>query len=193
MRIERAVVASKNVDKVTEIESVLAELDLVGEIVRDVDWEDVLEDGDTLEANALLKARAVMSETGLAAIADDTGLEVDALDGAPGVHSARFSGPDATYESNVVALLDALRGVSDRRATFRTVVVLCEPDGRELVVEGALVGRIAEIARGTNGFGYDPIFEIDGVTVAQMKAEQKSAISHRAVAMRALADALHSR
>jgi len=193
VRIERAVVASKNVDKVTEIESVLAELDLVGEIVRDVDWEDVLEDGDTLEANALLKARAVMSETGLAAIADDTGLEVDALDGAPGVHSARFSGPDATYESNVVALLDALRGVSDRRATFRTVVVLCEPDGRELVVEGALVGRIAEIARGTNGFGYDPIFEIDGVTVAQMKAEQKSAISHRAVAMRALADALHSR
>ncbi|HDH03248.1 MAG TPA: RdgB/HAM1 family non-canonical purine NTP pyrophosphatase [Actinobacteria bacterium] len=191
--IARAVVASKNIDKVAEIESVLSELGLVGEIVRDAEWEDVVEDGGTLEENALLKARAVMSTTGLAAIADDTGLEVEALEGAPGVHTARFSGPDATYESNVAALLDAMHGVSNRGATFRTVVVLCEPDGTEVVVEGSLVGHIAEAARGSNGFGYDPIFEVDGVTVAQMSSAQKAAISHRALAIRALAAALQSR
>ncbi len=193
MIIARAVVASKNIDKVAEIESVLSELGLVGEIVRDAEWEDVVEDGGTLEENALLKARAVMSTTGLAAIADDTGLEVEALEGAPGVHTARFSGPDATYESNVAALLDAMHGVSNRGATFRTVVVLCEPDGTEVVVEGSLVGHIAEAARGSNGFGYDPIFEVDGVTVAQMSSAQKAAISHRALAIRALAAALQSR
>ena len=193
MTLARAVVASKNADKVAEIESVLGEQGLVGEIIEDAQWDDVIEDGATLEENALLKARAVMAATGLAAIADDTGLEVDALDGAPGIHTARFSGPDATYESNVAALLAALEGVEDRRATFRTVVALCTPDGTELVVEGALVGRIAGEARGTNGFGYDPVFEVDGVTMAEMTSEEKHSISHRAVAVRALAVALRSR
>jgi len=193
MMLARAVVASKNADKVVEIESVLSEQGLVGEIVEDAQWEDVIEDGATLEENALLKARAVTAATGLPAIADDTGLEVDALDGAPGIYTARFAGPDATYESNVAALLAALEGVEDRRATFRTVVALCEPDGTELVVEGVLVGRIAGEARGSNGFGYDPVFEVDGVTMAEMTSDQKHSISHRAVAIRALAVALRAR
>ena len=161
--------------------------------MRDLEWDEVVEDGVTLEDNALLKGRAVLAATGLAAIADDTGLEVEALGGAPGVYSARFSGPAATYESNVEALLAALEGVDDRRATFRAVVVLCEPDGSELVVEGRMDGQIGHAPRGTNGFGYDPIFEIDGVTTAEMIPEEKSAISHRANAIRALAAALRQR
>jgi XTP/dITP diphosphohydrolase len=191
--LHQAVVASQNPDKIAEIESVLGEHGLVGEIVRGLDWDEVIEDGVTLEDNALLKGRAVLAATGLPAIADDTGLEVDALGGAPGVYSARFSGPQATYASNVAALLAALDGVDDRRATFRTVVALCEPDGSELIVEGRMEGTIAHEPRGAYGFGYDPVFEVDGVTTAEMTPAQKSAISHRAQAIRALAEALGRR
>ncbi len=122
MRFERAVVASKNPDKIVEVEAVLAEVGIVTEIVRDLDWPDVEETEDSLHGNALLKARTVASATGLAAISDDTGLEVTALAGAPGVHSARYAGPAATYSENVAKLLDALSGSDDRRARFRTVV-----------------------------------------------------------------------
>ena len=192
MKLERAVVASQNPDKIAEIEAVLAEADVVGEIVRGLSWPEVIEDASTLEGNALLKARAVASITGLAAIGDDTGLEVDALGGAPGVYSARFSGPHATYESNVAALLAALEGVEDRSARFRTAIAVVTPTGEEYFAEGELLGAIGTELRGDGGFGYDPIFEVDGTTLAEMGVQAKNKISHRARAITAMADLLRS-
>lgn len=190
--IGRVVVASKNADKIREMESLLVGSGVVKEIVRGLDWPDVVEDAPTLQGNARLKAREVAAATGLASIADDTGLEVAALGGAPGVHTARFSGPDATYESNVVALLAALDGVGERSARFRTVVVAVLEDGREVVAEGVLNGAITTRPVGSAGFGYDPVFAVGGRTLAQMGERYKNRISHRARAIRALADALRS-
>jgi XTP/dITP diphosphohydrolase len=148
---------------------------------------DVVEDGATLEQNALKKARAVCAATGIRSIADDTGLEVEALNGAPGVHSSRYGGPGATYADNVAKLLRALAGVPDskRRARFRCVVALVEPIGAELMVEGTCEGRITTEARGEGGFGYDPVFFVPetGKTFAEMTLEEKDAISHRGRAM----------
>ena len=155
--------------------------------MRGLDWPEVVEDAATLEGNARLKARQVAKTTGLAAIADDTGLEVEVLGGAPGVHTARFSGPDATYESNVATLLAALEGVGERAARFRTVVVAVLPDGREVVAEGELRGEITAYPRGLGGFGYDPVFAVGGRTLAEMGVGEKNRISHRARAIRALA------
>ena len=188
--IPRLVVASKNPDKVEEIEAVLGGSGVVGEVVRGLDWPEVDETGETLEENALLKARSVSEFVGLPAVADDTGLEVEALDGAPGVRTARFAGPDATYASNVERLLQLMEGVSHRRARFRTVVALVMPDGSELVAEGALSGVIADTPRGSGGFGYDPVFEVEGVTLSEMGAERKNSISHRALAITALAESI---
>jgi len=188
--IPRLVVASKNPDKIAEIEKVLAETGLAGEIVRGLDWPEIEETGETLEANALLKARVVMDTVGLPAVADDTGLEVAALGGAPGVRTARFAGPSASYDDNVVRLLRELEGVDDRRARFRTAVALAMPDGNELVVEGVLDGVIARAQRGRGGFGYDPVFEVDGRTLSEMGVAEKNTLSHRAQALRSLAQAL---
>jgi XTP/dITP diphosphohydrolase len=190
VRPRRLVVASKNPDKIREVEAVLERLDAGVDIVRGLEWPEIEETEPTLEGNAVLKARRVWSATGIAAVADDTGLEVDALDGAPGVFTARYSGPDATYESNVAKLLADLDGVSDRSARFRTAVALVHDEGELLVVEGVLEGVIAAKRRGEGGFGYDPIFEVDGVTLAEMDPEAKNLISHRARALQALADAL---
>jgi XTP/dITP diphosphohydrolase len=188
--IPRLVVASKNPDKVAEIEQVLAETDLVDEVVRGLDWPDVEETGGTLEANALLKARAVVEATGLPVLADDTGLEVDALDGAPGVHTARFAGEGARYEDNVAMLIEVMRSQTDRSARFRTVVSLAFPDGVEVTAEGRLVGEITDAPRGERGFGYDPVFEVDGRTLAEMSLDEKNELSHRARAIRALVEEL---
>lgn len=188
--IPRLVVASKNPDKIKEIEVVLGGLGLVGEIVRGLDWPDVDETGDTLEANALLKAHAVCEATGLPVIADDTGLEVAALDGAPGVRTARFAGPEATYADNVARMLDVMAGVTDRSARFRTVVALVFPDGVEVLAEGVVDGVITTETRGNLGFGYDPIFEVGGMTFAEMGMDAKNELSHRARAIRALAATL---
>lgn len=188
--IDRAVAASKNPDKIAEMESILTAAGVVGEMVRGLEWPDVVEDAPTLEGNALLKARRAAEATGLAAIADDTGLEVGALGGAPGVHTARFAGPDAAYEDNTAALLEALAEAAERSARFRTVAAAVLPDGREIVAEGVLEGRIADRPRGSGGFGYDPVFEAAGRTLAEMTPEEKNRISHRAEAVRALADAL---
>lgn len=181
------VVASQNPDKIAEIEDVLAALGI--EVERGHTWPEVEETEATLEGNALLKARAVVAATGLAAIGDDTGLEVDALDGAPGVFTARFAGPNATYAENVARLLADLHGVANRRARFRTAVALVTPDGTELVVEGVLEGEITHERRGEGGFGYDPVFAVDGRTLAEMGSE-KHMISHRGRALRALQAAL---
>lgn len=193
MKLERAVVASQNPDKIAEIEAVLAGADVVGEIVRGFEWDDIVEDASTLAGNALLKARAVGRVTGLAAIGDDTGLEVDSLAGAPGVYTARFSGPDATYETNVDALLEALVGVEDRGARFRTAIAAVLPTGEELVTHGELLGAIATERRGEGGFGYDPIFEVGDRTLAEIGVEEKNRISHRARAIAAMAELLRAR
>ncbi len=184
------VVATKNPDKIPEIEAMLGAVlpDLV--IVRGLDWPEVEETGSTLEENALLKARTAAKATGYPAIGDDTGLEVDALDGAPGVHTARFAGPAASYAENRAALLRALAGVDDRSARFRTAAAFVTPGGDEIVVTGELAGRIAREERGEGGFGYDSLFEVDGETLAEMGVGAKNLISHRARALTALAAAL---
>ncbi len=146
--------------------------------------DEVDESGHTLEENALLKARAVCAVTGLPAIADDTGLFVDALGGKPGHHAARYAGPNATYADNVAKLLDALGDTptEKRRAAFRTVMALVSPDGRELLARGAVYGRILRAPRGGEGFGYDPVFLIEplGRAMAELPAETKNVWSHRA-------------
>lgn len=191
--IPRLVVASKNPDKIIEIEAVLVREGLVEEIVKGLSWPDVEETEPTLEGNALLKARAVAVATGLPALADDTGLEVAALGGEPGVHTARFAGPGASYQDNVEKMLAVLEGIEDRRATFRSVVAVVWPDGAEATAEGRLAGTIARQARGKFGFGYDPVFEVDGKTLAEMEPEAKDTVSHRAQALRALAELLDER
>lgn len=186
--IPRLVVASKNPDKVAEIEELLEETNLAKEIVRDLDWPDVEETGSTLEENALIKGRAVAEATGLPVLADDTGLEVDTLDGAPGVHTARFAGPEARYEDNVVKLIEAMKGRTDRSARFRTVVALVFPDGVEIAAEGTVEGVITERPRGDRGFGYDPVFAVGGRTLGEMSLDEKNDLSHRARAIRALVE-----
>jgi XTP/dITP diphosphohydrolase len=183
------VLATANADKAREIAEILGPAVIL--LPRPVAVPDVEETGDTLLANALLKARALVAATGQAAIADDTGLEVDALDGAPGVYSARYAGDAATYGENVAKLVGALEGVADgRRARFKTVAVAAWPDGREITAEGVVEGDIAVAPRGRDGFGYDPVFvprEGDGRTFAEMPAEEKHRLSHRGRAFRALA------
>jgi XTP/dITP diphosphohydrolase len=190
----RFVLATFNPDKRRELERLLALPGLA--LASLADFEGATspdETGATLLENARIKAHAAAAHTRLPAIADDTGLEVDALGGAPGVHAARYAGPGATYADNVARLLGALRAIepAQRTARFRTVCVARWPDGREVIGEGTLEGRIALTARGTHGFGYDPVFELpDGRTLAELGADEKNAISHRARAARALAGAL---
>jgi XTP/dITP diphosphohydrolase len=159
---------------------------------------DVEETGSTLEENARIKARALAEAFGMLAVADDTGLEVDALEGAPGVSSARYAGEDASYADNVVKLLAELEGVYPtlRTARFATVAIACGPDGHEVVARGEVDGLIAAAPRGEGGFGYDPVFvplEGDGRSFAEMTPEEKHAVSHRGRAFRALATALSRR
>jgi XTP/dITP diphosphohydrolase len=185
----KLVLATANPQKARELADLLDGFDVVP---RPADLPDVVEDADTLEGNARLKAVAVADATGALAVADDTGLEVDALDGRPGVYAARYAGPGATYADNVAKLLEELAGVPApaRTARFRTVAVARFPDGREIVAEGSVVGTIAEAPAGGQGFGYDPVFVPaggDGRTFAQMTREEKAAVSHRGRALRALA------
>ena len=190
----RLVLASANPDKVKEISAILSAALPVVLLPRPAGAPDVVEDGETLLDNARLKARALVRATGTAAVADDTGLEVDALGGAPGVYSARYAGDDATYGDNVTKLLRALAARPDgggaRRARFRTVALAAFPDGSEVWAEGTVEGSIATAGRGRNGFGYDPVFVPDdagGRTFAEMQADEKDAVSHRGRAFRALA------
>ncbi|NBW91587.1 MAG: non-canonical purine NTP pyrophosphatase [Actinobacteria bacterium] len=186
----RAVCASANPHKVAEM------FDLMGGIIdllpRPAELPDVVEDADTLVGNARLKAIAVCDATGLPALADDTGLEVDALHGAPGVRTARFAGEHATDADNRQKMLAELDGKS-RSCRFRTIALLRFPDGREIIAEGVCEGMIAENEIGDRGFGYDPLFiasEGDGRTFAQMSVDEKHALSHRGKAFRALSGML---
>jgi len=198
----RMVLATANRDKAAEIVAIMSEAGgaRIELVARPDDVGPVEESGDTLEENARLKARALLEATGLPAVADDTGLEVDALGGAPGVHSSRFAGEHASYDENVAKLLSELdavgaHGDDARRARFRTVAIACFPGGREVVAHGVVEGTIAEERRGDAGFGYDPVFVVDGGsgrTYAEMPPAEKNTRSHRARAFRALAVGLFS-
>jgi len=189
----RLVCASANPDKVAEIAQLLtgiAEME-----PRPTTLGEVIEDADSLAGNARLKAIAVCDASGHAAVADDTGLEVDALGGAPGIYAARFAGENATYADNRRKLLGDMNDVEQhlRTARFRTVVMVVWPNGDEIVVEGVCEGQIAAAELGDAGFGYDSLFipdDGDGRSFAQMSADEKNMLSHRARAFSALAGAL---
>lgn len=188
----RLVLASANPDKAAEIAAILRQAlgDRLELVERPAHVPEVEETGETFAANARLKARALLEATATAAVADDSGLEVDALGGAPGVRSARYAGPTASYEDNVARLLDELAGVEDRRARFRTVAVVAFPDGRELVAEGVCEGLVTRRPRGSRGFGYDPVFlaeGADGRTFGELDEHDKHALSARGKAFRRLA------
>jgi XTP/dITP diphosphohydrolase len=192
----RLVLATANPDKATEISDIFTGIagDKIELLARPEAAGEVDETGETLEENARLKAWTLVTLTGMPAVADDTGLEVEALHGAPGVHSSRYSGMHATYDENVTKLLSELesagaRTETERRARFRTVAVACFPDGREVLADGVVQGAIALERRGTGGFGYDPVFvpEGDRRTFAEMAPSEKHALSHRGRAFRALA------
>jgi XTP/dITP diphosphohydrolase len=185
--IRELVLATRNRNKVIELVALLGDLGITIRTLDEFpDAPDVVEDGDTCEANAVKKARVIAEFTGLPAVADDTGLEVDALGGRPGVYAARYAGEDATYEDNCRKLLRELTGVprEQRTARFLTVAAIALPSDGIRVAQGTLEGVIAEEASGTLGFGYDPVFLIPklGKTLAQLPADQKNMISHRAKA-----------
>ncbi len=181
--------ATANPDKAKELAGLLEGFEV---LPRPADLPEVQETEETLEGNASLKAAAVCQATGELAVADDTGLEVDALGGRPGVYAARYAGPGATYADNVAKLLEELAGVpaAERTARFRTVAIARYPDGRKIVAEGIVEGTIAEAPAGEDGFGYDPVFVPaggDGRTFAEMTRAEKATVSHRGRALRALA------
>lgn len=191
----RLVLATRNPGKVAELQARLADLDDAVDVdlisAADLDGApDVKEDADTLRGNAEKKARALFDATGLPALADDTGLEVDALGGAPGVRSARYAGDDADDEANRRKLLADLAGAPDRTARFRTVLAFADADGVRFF-DGVCNGLIATEEEGTGGFGYDPLFrplDGDGRTFAHMDTAEKNRISHRGRALDAFAD-----
>ncbi len=187
------VCASANSHKYSEMVQILS--GVVNLIPRPSEIPDVIEDADTLQGNARLKATAVRSATGCAAVADDTGLEVDALGGAPGIFSARYAGENATDEDNVSKLLKEMSEVTGegRSARFRTIALIVWEDGAETIAEGVVEGIIAATPSGVGGFGYDSVFIPTfggGKTFAEMDDEEKNAISHRGAAFRALKELL---
>lgn len=179
------VFATHNPNKAEEINALMPEGYQVRSLA-DVGFKDTVhEDQETLAGNALKKARTVYQATGQACFADDTGLEVDALNGAPGVYTARYAGESASDKANVDKLLSALEGVENRQGRFRTIIALIWDDGQEYLFEGIAEGVIQEESRGTEGFGYDPVFRPRGydAAFAEMPQEQKNRISHRQKAL----------
>jgi len=188
----KLVVATHNAHKVQELQRILEPLLREG-LLEAYAGSAPVEDADTFEGNALIKARAAVAHTGLAAIADDSGIAVDALGGAPGIRSARWAGTRVDAD-NVAKLLDDLRGVEDRRAAFVCAAALVLPDGREYVEVARWNGTVLHEPVGPNGFGYDPLFKPDGLSVssAELRPDEKNAISHRATAFRQLAEVIRT-
>lgn len=189
----KLIIASNNAHKLVEIKAILG--GYFGEILslREAGIEhETVEDGDTFLANALKKAREIAALSGCCALADDSGLCVDALGGAPGIYSARFSGVHGDDAANRRVLLEKMRGVTDRCAHFTCAIALVRPDGSEVTAEGKFYGQIGTEERGRNGFGYDSLFYVPeyGMTNAEMTSEQKNAVSHRALALKALVEKL---
>ena len=185
------VIATRNAHKLEEIKAIFNVQGV--EVCSALDFPDIpdtIEDRDTLEGNAIKKAQELCEATGLMALADDSGLEVEALDGAPGVFSARYAGEPCSYEDNNAKLLRELSGKDNRRARFRTVMALARPGEEPLTVEGICEGTIIKELRGEHGFGYDPLFVPDGFseTFAELPAETKNKISHRARALAEVSD-----
>ncbi|WP_418779204.1 XTP/dITP diphosphatase [Intestinimonas sp.] len=182
----KVVLASKNAHKLQELQDILSAqgVEVILESAAGVDVE-VKETGTTFEENSLLKARAVMEASGLPAIADDSGLMVDALNGAPGVYSARYGGPGLDDAGRYRLLLENMRGVLDRKCRFVSAITLCMPSGDIVTARGECPGTLAYAPQGENGFGYDPIFFVPEKkkTFAQLTAEEKNAISHRGRAL----------
>lgn len=188
------VFATNNLHKLEEVRDILGGSFRIASLKEIGCTDDIPETADTLEGNALQKARYVKDKFGYDCFADDTGLEVEALGGAPGVFSARYAGPGHGSEANMQKLLKELEGKANRQAQFRTVVALIL-EGREYTFEGIVRGTILTERRGTAGFGYDPVFVSEGYaeTFAEMGSEEKNRISHRARAVQKLADFLHKR
>ena len=197
LKMKQIVLASKNIDKVKEMRLVLKNLPL--EILSLADFDnmpDAVEDGKTFEDNALIKARFFQKCTGLACLADDSGLEVDALNKMPGVYSARFAGYHADDSTNNQKLLDELAkiGVTESKAAYRCALAFIDNDGTEILTSGSINGTIKTVAKGSGGFGYDPYFYIDdNRTMAQISVDEKNLISHRGAALRLMADKLKER
>ena len=184
------VFATHNAHKLEEIRAILKEYNILG--LNDINCHtDIIEDASTLEGNAIIKANFVTNNYNINCFADDTGLEVEALDGAPGVYSARYAGENCSYQDNVIKLLDALKDIENRKARFRTVIAL-NLDGRQYTFEGIVNGIITKEQHGEKGFGYDPIFLPDGynMTFAEMPLEIKNKISHRGIATQKLIEFL---
>lgn len=188
----KLIIASNNAHKVREIKKILSEkFDEILSLREANVFHETVEDGNTFVENALKKAREIAQITGHAALADDSGICVDALDGAPGIYSARYASSDccnASDEANNALLLANLRDKEDWSAHYTSAIALVYPDGREVTSEGYMYGKIIDTPRGERGFGYDPIFVMDGEdrTVAQMSDEEKNAVSHRAKALELL-------
>ena len=183
----KLVLASKNTHKLTEMRDILSQLGVEVVLESDVGVDvDVEETGETFEENAFLKARAVMEASGLPAIADDSGLCVDAMNGGPGVYSARFGGEGLTDPERYRLLLDMMRGQLDRRCRFVSCICCCFPGGDTLTARGECEGTLAYAPKGPDGFGYDPVFFVPGMkkTFAEMSPEEKNAVSHRGAALR---------
>ena len=180
------ILASNNKDKVKEVKEILKGYDIISMKEAGIDV-DIEENGTTFEENALIKARAIMTLTGQITMADDSGLEIDYLNKAPGVYSARFMGHDTSYDIKNKALIQKLEGVkgSDRSGRFVCAIAVCFPDGREIVKRGTMEGLIAEEIKGDNGFGYDPIVYLPeyGRTSGELAPEEKNKISHRGKAL----------
>ena len=196
--MKHLVVATRNKGKIFEINALLAGLvDQISSAADFVDFPETVEDGATFEENALKKARGALLFTGLPALADDSGLVVDALDGRPGVFSARFAGEGAGDEANNARLLEELKGVAEesRQAAFVCALAFVTPDGIERTFTGMVGGYILLESRGCGGFGYDPLFLVDGfdITMAELRLEEKNVISHRGQAFRQLRDYLKER
>lgn len=190
--MKKLVFATHNNHKLREIQEIIGNsYEIVG--LRELEInEDIPETAETLEGNAEIKAEYVYNKLGMDCFSDDTGLEINALQGAPGVYSARFAGENCSFQDNVNKVLRLLNGVSDRKACFRSVICLIM-NGEKHFFEGKVEGKIIEIQKGTEGFGYDPIFIPDGFaeTFAEMPLEEKNAISHRGIATQKLIKFLH--
>lgn len=195
MPLKRIVLATSNPDKLAEIREILAGCARLIPVTELLPGWDCPEDMPTIEGNAMRKARAAAEATGLTAAADDTGLFVSVLGGAPGVYTSRFSGPGCSYSDNIAKLLRVMMWEADRRALFRTAVALCSPEGSCDVFTGEVAGEILREPRGTGGFGYDPVFLLpgSGLTFAECPAGTKNGISHRALAFSALRTHLAAR
>ncbi len=194
-RTKKIIFATGNEDKLREIRMILKDSDVAVVSMREAGIDaDIVEDGATFEENAAIKAKAVMNLSGEIVLADDSGLEIDALDRAPGVYSARFMGTDTSYEIKNTAILEKLSGVPDEQRTARFVcaIVCAVPDGRMFTCRETMEGRIGYEIRGENGFGYDPIFYLPecGCYSAELAPEKKNELSHRGKALRSMRDLL---